>query len=86
MINQWAQDNRREVGKPGVLPIADAVLDAGVAAVSQFQIGQLVGGSAGGGVGEETGDPHAVVVGDAQLRPGMRALRAQDQPGADRPG
>ncbi len=52
-----------EVAQPGVLPIA--VLDPGVAAVSQFQIGQLVGGSAGGGVGEETGDPHPVVVGDA---------------------
>ena len=65
MINQWAQDKEREVAQPGVLPIADAVLDAGVAAVSQFQVGELVGGSAGGGVGEETGDPHPVVVGDA---------------------
>ena len=55
----------------------DAVFDAGVAAVAQFQVGQLVGGPAGGGVGEETGDPHPVVVGDTQLRPGVGAfLRA----------
>ena len=52
---------------------ADAVLDAGVAAVAQFQIGQLAAGSTGGGVGELTGDPHAIVVGDTQRRAGSNA-------------
>ena len=50
----------REVAQSGVLAVADAVLDAGVAAVPQFQISELPTG----GVGEETGDPHPVVVGD----------------------
>jgi hypothetical protein len=37
---------------PVSLPPADAVLDPGVAAVAQFQVGQLATGSTGGGVGE----------------------------------
>ena len=64
------------------LAVADAVFDAGVSAVAQFEISELPAG----GVGEETGDPHAVVVGDAQLRAGVGAFLTQDQPGADRPG
>ncbi len=58
------------------LAVVDAVLDAGVAAVMQFEVGQLVARSAGAGGGEETGDPHAVVVGDAQLRPRVGAFLA----------
>jgi len=57
-----------------------------VAAVAQFEVGELAAGSTGGGVGEETGDPHPVVVGDAQLRPGVGAFLTQDQPGARWPG
>jgi hypothetical protein len=34
MINQWAQDDLGEVGKAGVFPAADAVLDAGVWALA----------------------------------------------------
>jgi hypothetical protein len=60
-------------------------MGAGVAAVAQFEIGELAG-SVGGGVGEETGDPHAVVVGDAQLRAGVRAFLAQDQSRSRWPG
>jgi len=51
-----------QVAQAGVLAVADAVLNAGVAAVAQFQVGQLAAGSTGGG-GEEAGDPHPVVVG-----------------------
>ena len=36
-------------------------------------------------LGDERGDPHAVGVGEPQLRTGMRAFLAQDQPGAGRP-
>ena len=57
-----------------------------MAAVAKFQVGQLAPGSTGAGGGEETGDPHPVVVGDAQLRTGVRAFLTQDQPGARRPG
>ena len=75
-----------QVAQAAVLAGKDAVFDAGVAAVAQFQVGQLAPGPAGGGVGEETGDPHPVVVGDTQLRPGVRAFLTQDQPGARQPG
>jgi hypothetical protein len=39
------------VAQPGVLAGADAVFDAGVAAVAQLEVGELVVGPAGWGVG-----------------------------------
>jgi hypothetical protein len=38
-----------------------------------------------GGVGEYADDPVTVDVGDPQLRTGVRAFPAQDQPGTRRP-
>jgi len=74
-----------QVAQPGVLRRADAVLDAGVAAVAQFEVGELGGGAAAGGVGEEPGDAQPVAVGDPQLRARVRAFLAQDQPRPGRP-
>ena len=71
--------------QPGGLGLADPVLDAGVLAVAQFQPGELAGDDAGGGVGDERGDPQPVGVGEPQLRAGMGAFLAQDQPGPGRP-
>src|SRR3954447_24840615 len=66
---------------PGVLAGADAVLDAGAAAVAQLQ-----GGDVGSGlVGEKAGVPVAVLVEDLKLRARVRALAATDQPRALRP-
>jgi hypothetical protein len=45
-----------QVAQPGVLRRADAVLDPGVAAVAQFEVGELASGSAMAVVGEESGD------------------------------
>ncbi len=75
-----------QVGQAGGFGLADAVLDAGVLAVAQFQSGQLPRHSAGGGIGDEGGDAHAVDVGEAQLRPRMGPLFAQQQSGPGRPG
>jgi hypothetical protein len=55
---------QREVAQPGVLRRPDPVLAAGPAAVAEFEVGDLGGGSAGAGVGRERGDPVAVCVGD----------------------
>ena len=74
-----------QVAQPGGLGFADAVLDAGVLTVPQLQAGELPGDDTGWGVGDERGDPHAVGVGEPQLRAGVRAFFAQDQPGAGRP-
>lgn len=71
-----------QVTQAGVFGGADAVLDAGVAAVPQFQVGEL----AAFGVGEEAGDTESVGVGEAELRAGVGAFLAQDQPGALRLG
>jgi len=43
---------QRQVGQPGVLGAADAVLGAGPAAVPQFQVGELPAGSVGGERGD----------------------------------
>ena len=66
--------------------MADAVFDAGVLAVPQFQAGELTGDHAVECVGEESGDAVAVGVGEPQLGSGMGAFLAQDQPGTGRPG
>ena len=75
-----------QVGQARGLGLADAVLDAGVLAVAQFQAGQLSGNDAGCGVGDERGHPHAVNVGEPQLRPRVGAFFAQYQAGPGRPG
>ena len=70
----------RQVAQPGGFEFADAVLDAGVLTVPQFQAGDLAGHDTGRCVGDERGDPHAVGVGEPQLRTGVGAFLAQDQP------
>ena len=69
----------------GVFRGPDPVLGAGAAAVPQLQVGQLAARPAGGGVGGERGDPPPVGVGDPQLRAGVRALLADDDPHPGRP-
>lgn len=61
-----------------------AVLHAGVLAVSQLEPGKLACDDAVRCV-DERGDPRTVGVGELQLRAGVRALLAQDQPGPARP-
>ena len=70
-----------EVAHAGVLAGADAVLDAGAAAVAQLQDGDVVAVL----VGDKARVPVAVLVEDRELRAGVRALAAADQPGALRP-
>ena len=85
------QPVQRQVVQPGVLGVADAILAAGPATVPQLEVGDLSTRSAGAGVGGSQegcgrGDPVAVVVGDPQLRSGMRAFDAGDDPHPRRPG
>ena len=69
--------------KPVSLPRADAVLDPGVGAVAGFQ--ELDRAAAGGGVGGEDLVAHAFDgVEQGQLRAGVRAFAAHDEPGAVR--
>jgi len=72
---------QRKVGRAGDLRAADPVLAAGPAAVPELQVGELPAG----GVGRERGDPVPVSVGDPQLRPGVGAFLAQDDPHSRRP-
>ena len=78
----------RQVAQAGGFEFTDAVFDAGVLAVPQFQAGDLPGHDTGFGVGDERGDPHAVGVGEPQLRPGWgRSLRRISRvPGGQEPG
>ena len=61
-----------EVAHAGVLAGADAVLDAGAAAVAQLQAGDVVAVL----VGDEARVPVAMLVEDRELRAGVRALAA----------
>src|SRR5258705_4744901 len=45
-----------QVGQAGGLGLSDAVLDAGVLAVAQFQACELTGDDTGGGGGDGSGD------------------------------
>jgi len=72
---------QRQVPQPGVLGVADAVLAAGPAAEPQLQAGEL----AAFGVGGQGGEPVPVDVGEPQLRPGVRAFLADDDPHPGRP-
>jgi len=60
---------KRQVHQPCVLRDPDPVLTPGSAAVTQLQIGQLSGRSAGLGVGGERGDPVSVDIALAQEHP-----------------
>jgi len=75
-----------QIAQPGGFGLPDAVFDAGVLAMPQFQAGQLPGDRPGSGAGDEGGDRHSLGIGEAQLRSGVRAFLAQDQPGSGRPG
>ncbi len=75
----------RQVTQAGGFEFADAVLHAGVLAVTQLEPGKLSGDDAGGGVGEKRGHAHTVGVGEPQLRSRVGALFAQDQPVSGRP-
>jgi hypothetical protein len=72
----------RELGHAGVLVVADLVLDAGTLALAALEHGDVGVGL----VGEECLEAVAIVVGEGQLRAGMRALAAADKPRALRPG
>jgi len=56
-----------QVAQAGRFRAADAVLDAGVGAVPDFQVGVLPVSAAGRGVGDECGDAVSVGVGEPQL-------------------
>ena len=74
-----------QVTQAGGFEFADAVFDAGVLTVAQFQARDLPGHDTSGCVGDERGDPHAVGVGEPQLRTGVGPFFSQDQPGPGRP-
>lgn len=72
-----------EATEAGGLTAADAVFDADVCTVADFQV--LRGAFAVGGVGEEDLVPHALVeVGQGQLGTGVGAFAPHDDPGAVR--
>jgi hypothetical protein len=73
---------KRQVRRAAGLERLDAVLDLGVLAVKDLQGGDvrvLL-------VGDEALEAMPIEVGEAQLRAGVRALAAADQPGVRRPG
>src|ERR1019366_9770060 len=67
----------RELRESGVFVVADPVLDPGALAVTTLEHGDVLVGL----VGEDRLEAVAVVVGERQLRAGMRALTPNDQPG-----
>ena len=67
---------------PVSLPARIAVLDPGAAAVAQLELGDVVPVL----VGEKARVPVAVLVEDRELRAGVRALAAADQPRPLGPG
>ena len=71
-----------EVGQAAVLGGADAVLDTCAGAMGALQDGDLGAVL----VGEDRLETVAVMVGEAQLRAGMRALPTNDHPGISGPG
>ena len=73
----WAKVAEREVAQAGVFVVADVVLDAGAAAVVTLELGDRAGL-----VGEDRLEAVPVVVGERQLRAGVRALAPDDHPRA----
>jgi hypothetical protein len=72
--------SEREVSESGVLVVADLVLGTGAGAVVTFDLGDLAGV-----VGQDRLEAVPVGVGERELRPGMRALLADDHPAPRRP-
>ena len=70
----------RQVAHAGVFVVADVVLDASAAAVVTLKLGDRAGL-----VGEDRLEAMTVVVGEGQLRAGVRALAPDDHPRALRP-
>ena len=70
----------REVAQAGVFVVADVVLDARAGAVVTLELGDRAGL-----VGEDGLEAVPVVVGERQLRAGVRALAPDDHPRALRP-
>src|ERR1035437_8778416 len=71
----------RELGQASVLVVADPVLDVRVLAVTALQHRDVRVGL----VGEDRLEAVAVMVGERQLRAGVRTLAPDDQPGPLRP-
>jgi len=76
-----AQQVEGQVAQPGGLAAADAILDAGAAAMAQLQGGQVGVGL----VGDEHLEAVPVGVAERQLGARVRILAAADRPGARRP-
>jgi hypothetical protein len=76
-----ANSLERELGQAGVLVVADPVLDVRVLAVATLEHGDVVVGLDG----EDRLEAVPVVVGDAQLRAGVRTLTPHDHAGSFRP-
>ena len=72
----------RELGQAGVLVVTDAVLDMRVLAVTALDDGDVLVGL----VGQDRLEAIAIMVGERQLRAGVRALAPDDQPAALTPG
>ena len=72
----------RELRQAGVLVVADAVLDPGALAVTALEDGDVGVGL----VGQDRLEAVPVVIGERQLRAGMRTLTPDDQPGPLGPG
>jgi hypothetical protein len=72
----------RELLKAGVLVVADAVLDARALAVAALEDVDVVVGL----VGQDRLEAISVVVGEGELRAGVRTLAPDDHPGPVRPG
>ena len=70
----------RQVAQAGGLTCADAVLDACVRAVPDFEVSALAPRAAAAGVGEEGGEAVSVGVAEAQLRTGVRPFAAHQDP------
>ena len=73
----WAKLAEREVPQPRVFVVADVVLDASAAAVVTLELGDRAGL-----VGEDRLEAVSLVVGEGQLRAGVRALAPDDHPRA----
>ena len=72
----------RELRQAGVLVVADAVLDVRVLAVATLDLGDVLVGL----VGQDRLEALAVMVGERELRAGVRALAPDDQPDPVAPG
>jgi len=70
----------RQVAQPGFFVVADVVLDARAAAVITLKAGDIAGL-----VCEDRLEAMPVVVGERELRAGVRALASEDHPRARRP-